>query len=87
MKSFVWLLKNSKFKNDKSPLDRKCKINNLNKYSKSYLNHLINTNEILASMLLTLHNINFYQELMRAIRENINKGTFEEFHDKYINKL
>ena len=42
---------------------------------------------MLASMILTLHNINFYQELMNAIRENIEKGTYDEFHDKYINKL
>jgi len=55
--------------------------------SKNYLNHLFNTNEILASMLLTLHNINFYQELMASIRKNINEGTFDQFHDKYIDKL
>jgi queuine tRNA-ribosyltransferase len=48
---------------------------------------LFNTNEILGSMLLTLHNINFYQELMSLIRENIQRGTFDEFHDKYIDKL
>ena len=42
---------------------------------------------LLASMLLTLHNINFYQELMSAIRTNIKNGTFNEFHDKFINKL
>ena len=60
---------------------------NLNKYSKNYLNHLFNTNEILGSTLLTLHNINFYQELMSAIRENIKKGTFDKFHDEYIDKL
>ena len=46
-----------------------------------------NTNEMLASMLLTLNNINFYQELMSEIRKNIKNGTFEEFHDKYINIL
>ena len=42
---------------------------------------------MLASMLLTLHNINFYQELMTLIRKNIKEGTFDEFHDLYINKL
>ena len=68
-------------------LDANCSNLNLNKYSKNYLNHLFNTNEILASMLLTLHNINFYQELMSSIRKNINEGTFNEFHDKYIDKL
>ena len=46
-----------------------------------------NTNEILASMLLSLHNINFYQELMSQIRKNINSGTFDDFHNKYIDKL
>jgi queuine tRNA-ribosyltransferase len=48
---------------------------------------LFNTNEILASMLLTLHNINFYQELMKAIRDNIKNGTYDQFHDQYIDKL
>ena len=89
--AFTWEgrinIKNNKYQNDNSPLDAKCTNFNLNKYSKNYLNHLFNTNEILASMLLTLHNINFYQELMSSIRDNINHGTFEDFHNKYINKL
>ena len=89
--AFTWKgrinIRNSKFKYDKSPLDKNCNKFNLNKYSKNYLNHLFNTNEILASMILTLHNINFYQELMLAIRQNIKKGTFERFHRKYFNKI
>ncbi len=89
--AFTWQgkinIKNNKYKKDNSPLDLNCKNFNLNKYSKNYLNHLFNTNEILASMLLTLHNINFYQELMSSIRKNIEKGTFDKFHDKYIDKL
>ena len=89
--AFTWEgrinIKNNKYQHDNSPLDKNCTNLNLNKYSKNYLNHLFNTNEILASMLLTLHNINFYQELMSAIRNSINKGEFEEFHNKYIDKL
>ena len=89
--AFTWSgrvnIKNNKYQTDNSPLDPECDNLNLNKYSKNYLNHLFNTNEILASMLLSLHNINFYQELMSAIRQNINNGTFDQFHDKYINKL
>ena len=89
--AFTWNgrinIKNKKYQNDNTPLDSKCNNLNLNKYSKNYLNHLFNTNEILASMLLTLHNINFYQELMTSIRATINNGTFDEFHDKYIDKL
>ncbi len=89
--AFTWEgrvnIKNNKYQNDDEPLDKKCTNLGLNKYSKNYLNHLFNTNEILGSMLLTLHNINFYQELMAAIRDNIKKKTFDDFHDKYINKL
>ena len=89
--AFTWEgkinIKNNKYQNDNSPLDANCDNLSLNKYSKNYLNHLFNTNEILASMLLTLHNINFYQELMSEIRKNINLGKFDEFHDKYIDKL
>ena len=89
--AFTWNgrinIKNNKYQNDDSPLDSNCSNLNLNKYSKNYLNHLFNTNEILGSMLLTLHNINFYQELMSAIRINIKNSTFDEFHDKYIDKL
>ena len=89
--AFTWNgrinIRNSKYQKDNEPLDINCKNLNLNKYSKNYLNHLFNTNEILASMILTLHNINFYQELMINIRKNIQKRTFNEFHDLYINKL
>ena len=89
--AFTWEgrinLKNAKYKKDNTPLDKKTTNFSLNKYSKNYINHLFNSNEILASMILTLHNINFYQELMKAIRKNIEKGNFTEFHDKYFNKL
>ena len=89
--AFTWngrvQIRNSKNQTDNSPLDSSVTKFDLNKYSKNYLNHLFNTNEMLASMILTLNNINFYQELMFEIRKNIKKGTFEEFHNKYINLL
>ena len=89
--AFTWNgrinIRNAKYRNDNSPLDVNTNNFSLNKYSKNYLNHLFNTNEMLGSMLLTLHNINFYQELMFKIRKNIKNGTFLEFHDKYINKI
>ncbi len=89
--AFTWngrvQIRNSRNQNDNSPLDSNVSKFNLNKYSRNYLNHLLNTNEMLASMILTLNNINFYQELMFEIRKNIKKGTFEQFHNKYINLL
>ena len=89
--AFTWdgkiNIRNSKYQKDNTPLDSNCTNFDLNKYSKNYLNHLFNTNEILASMILTLHNINFYQELMKSIRHHIKNGTFDHFHDKYIGRL
>ena len=89
--AFTWQgkvnLKNSKYQNDKSPLDENCELRELSKYSKSYLNHLIKSNELMASMLISLHNIYFYQQFMREIRKNIQNGTFQFFYKKYINLL
>ena len=87
--AFTWNgkinIRNSKYQNDNSPLDEKVTLCDLNKYTKNYINHLFNVNEILASMILTLHNINFFQQLMKQIRICIKNGTFDDFHDKYIN--
>ncbi len=87
--AFTWEgkmnLKNSKYQNDKSPLDENCEVRELNKYSKSYLNHLIKSNEMLASMLISLHNVYFYQQFMGEIQKNIKNGTFQSFYKKYIN--
>ena len=89
--AFTWKgkinIRNSEYKTDNSPLDKNISKFDLNKYSKNYLNHLFNTNEMLGSMLLTLNNINFYQELMFEIRKHIKNGTFEDFYNKYINIL
>ena len=86
--AFTWEgklnLKNSKYQKDKSPLDKNCEVRDLNKYSKGYLNHLIKSNEMLASMLISLHNIYFYQQFMREIRKNIKSGTFQTFYKKYM---
>ena len=87
--AFTWEgrlnLRNSKYQNDDSPINQSCTIRNLNLYSKSYINHLINSNEILASMILTLNNIFFYQQLMKEIRKAIKTSTFDKFYNRYIN--
>ena len=86
--AFTWKgrlnLRNSKYRNDDSPIDDNMHIRNLCNYSKSYINHLINSNEILASMILTLNNIFFYQQLMKKIRESIKTNSFDKFYNEYI---
>ncbi|MFL2883176.1 MAG: tRNA guanosine(34) transglycosylase Tgt [Pelagibacteraceae bacterium] len=85
--AFTWKgkinLKNSKYKLDKTPLDKTTNLRNINMYSKSYLNHLIKTNELLASMIISLHNINFYQEFMKKMRTSIKEKKFNKFYNKY----
>ena len=87
--AFTWEgklnLKNSKYQKDDSPIYESTNIRNLNTYSKSYINHLVNSNEILASMILTINNIAFYQQLMEKIRIAIKTNTFDVFYKKYIN--
>ena len=89
--AFTWKgkinIRNSEYKHDNTPLDPNVKIFDLNKYTKNYLNHLFNTNEMLGSMLLTLNNINFYQDLMSEIRKHIKNGTFNAFYNKYVDIL
>jgi queuine tRNA-ribosyltransferase len=79
--AFTWQgklnLRNSKYQKDDSPIDKNMNLRNLNTFSKSYINHLINSNEILASMILTMSNINFYQQLMSKIREEIKNNTIK----------
>ena len=86
--AFTWKgkinLKNSKYRRDDSPINDSLALRNLNQYSKSYINHLINSNEILASMILTINNICFYQQLMQKIRETIKNNTFDDFYANYV---
>ena len=89
--AFTWNgrlnLRNAKYKKDDSPINEDVNLRSLRSYSKSYINHLINSNEILASMILTLNNIVFYQQLMKKIREAIKSNTFDVFYRKYINVI
>ena len=89
--AFTWKgrlnLRNSKYQKDDSPINESTNIRNLNAYSKSYINHLINSNEILASMILTMNNLVFYQELMKKIRDAIKNNTFDVLYKKYINVI
>ena len=73
-------LKNARYTKDDDPLDTNLNCPASNLYSKSYLNHLVNSNEILSSILLSWHNIAFYQDLMGKIRNSIKNNNFEKFY-------
>lgn len=69
-------IKSNQFKNDFSPINLKSKITSLKNYSKAYLNHLFKSEELLAYKLATLNNLEFYNELMQEIRNQIEAGEF-----------
>ncbi len=78
-------IRNAKYHNDTSSLDEKCQCYACKNHSRAYVHHLVKANEILASMLLSEHNIFYYQDLMREIREAIDANKFDEFAKSFIN--
>lgn len=81
--AFTWNgplnLRNARHAEDNGPLDERCKCPTCGTYSRAYLHHLVRSGEILGSMLMTEHNISFYQQLMQAMRDAISEGRFEAF--------
>ena len=81
-------IRNAKHKKDTGPLDPNCNCSTCKNYSRAYLHHLQKSNEILGSRLNTLHNLFYYQYLMKSIREAIKSNTFSDFRKKfYAEKL
>ena len=76
-------IRNSSHAMDLAPIDAQCGCYTCAHYSRAYLRHLDRCNEILGSRLNTLHNLYFYQELMRTIRQALEEGTFEAFAARY----
>jgi queuine tRNA-ribosyltransferase len=64
-------LRNARHADDPAPLDAECRCPACRSYSRAYLHHTVKANEIIASMLLTWHNLTFYQDLMQSLREAI----------------
>jgi queuine tRNA-ribosyltransferase len=85
--AFTWdgpvNLRNARHAEDNAPLDQRCPGDCCTKYSRAYLHHLIKSGEILGAMLLTEHNLTFYQKLMAAMREAIGEGRFGEWADVF----
>jgi queuine tRNA-ribosyltransferase len=72
-------IKNARYATDEGPLDRQCGCKVCARYSRAYLRHLYASNELLAQVLNTIHNLAFYLETMRKARRAIESGEFAEF--------
>lgn len=78
-------MKNAKYKSDFSPIDDKCSCSVCKNYSRAYIRHLVKNNEMLAAILLSVHNLHFLLDLCREMREAIIKGQFEKFYKEWMN--
>ncbi|MCT2400846.1 tRNA guanosine(34) transglycosylase Tgt [Novosphingobium mangrovi (ex Huang et al. 2023)] len=81
--AFTWNgplnMRNARHAEDTGPIDERCTCPTCGTYSRAYLHHLIRSGEILGAMLLTEHNISFYQQLMQGMRDAIGEGRFAAF--------
>jgi queuine tRNA-ribosyltransferase len=69
-------IRNARYRDDTAPLDERCSCYTCRNYTRAYLYHLDKTKEILGARLNTLHNLHYYQELMKDVRSSIEQGTF-----------
>ena len=82
------LIKNSRYAQDERPIDPACSCSVCGRYTRAYLRHLFAAGEITAAILATHHNVHFYLDIMRQIREAIEFGNLEKFssemHARYV---
>jgi queuine tRNA-ribosyltransferase len=83
-------IRNARFGEDQGPLDPDCGCPTCASYSRAYVHHLVRSGEILGAMLMTEHNLSFYQRLMQGLRDAIREGRFAAhaaaFLDRYKGK-
>ena len=80
-------IKNLKYERDESPIDPHCDCPVCRNFSRAYIRHLQKADELLGMRLAVMHNLYFYNHLMERIREALDNGTFQQFHDTYVHKL
>ncbi len=79
-------IKAGRFKDDLSPIEDGCECYACRTFTKAYVRHLLNTNEILGHRLMTQHNLHFYAKLMRDIRHAIDNGSFADFQREFCSR-
>ena len=80
-------IKNLKYERDENPIDPHCDCPVCRNFSRAYIRHLQKADEMLGMRLAVMHNLYFYNNLMEHIREALDNGTFQQFHDTYAKRL
>jgi len=79
-------VRNGKYKEDFRPIQEDCNCYACRNFSRAYIRHLINVKEILGVRLTTMHNLTFYNTLIKEIRESINNNRFSEYKNNFIER-
>ena len=80
-------IKNLKYERDERPIDPHCDCPVCRNFSRAYIRHLQKADEMLGMRLAVMHNLYFYNHLMEKIREALDNGTYQQFHDTYVKRL
>ena len=80
-------INNKKYEKDDLPIDPECDCPTCQRHSRSYIRHLFKAQEMLAMRLCVMHNLYFYNNLMKKIRDALDNDTFDEFYNKYVDRL
>lgn len=80
-------IRNAKYIKDDAPMDADCPCSVCRRYSKAYLRHLYQAKEMLAATLISHHNVAFFLDLMRRVRQSINSGNFNEFRRTFLKRI
>lgn len=80
-------INNKKYEKDLSPIDSNCNCPTCQKHSRAYIRHLFKAQEMLAMRLCVMHNLYFYNNLLQRIRDSIDNDTFDDFYNKYVDRL
>lgn len=81
------ILKNEEFKEDFRPIDEECDCYTCRNYTRAYIRHLVKAEEILAARLISIHNVQFLENLMKNIREAIKEDRFLEFKESFYENM
>ncbi len=86
--AFTWdgplNMKNARHKDDPAPIDANCACAACASYSRAYIRHLLKAGEIFGAMLMTVHNLTFYQDLMQAMHDAIGEGRLTAFANDFL---
>jgi queuine tRNA-ribosyltransferase len=80
-------IRNAEFATDSEPLDIECECSVCRRYSRAYLRHLYQSKEMLAAVLISHHNLAFFLDTMKKVRQSIKLGEFNQFRRNFLNKI